>query len=184
MNRPAHIVSSQAFTGFTATEFLRVVESGALADVRVELVGGEIVKMVPAYLAHGEANMLLGARLLPLYAGRGRVAVDLMIAVAPDTIRAADLAVVRDTAPRDRPVAADDLILVAEVAASTLAEDLGPKLADYATAGLAHYWVVDLEGGVVYVMAGPDDGRYRDRWVVPFGEPLPVPGTDGSVAIG
>ena len=183
MNRPAHLVRPQAFAGFTRAEFLRLVDSGALADLRVELVGGEIVKMMPSYLAHGEANMTLGAQLMAAFRGTARVAVDLMIATGADTIRAADLAVVHANAPRDRPVSPSDVLLAAEVSASTLTEDMGAKLADYATGGIPHYWTVDLDGGVVHVMSGPEGAAYRHRQVYRFGEPIPVPGTDATVVI-
>ncbi|HEX8555516.1 MAG TPA: Uma2 family endonuclease [Sphingomonas sp.] len=183
MNRPAHVASHAPFAGFTATEFLRVVDSGALGDCRVELVQGEIVKMMPSYLAHGEANMRVGASLLPLFAGTARVAVDLMIVTGVDTIRAVDLAVVRPDAPSDRPVSPADVILAIEIAASSLAQDLGAKLVDYAAAGIATYWVVDLESQVVHAMRSPEGDTYRNRQVVRFGEPLQVPGTGASIVV-
>lgn len=183
MNRPARFASPSVFAAFTPAEFLRLVDSGALGDLRVELVGGEIVKMMPSYLAHGEANMKLGAQLMQAFGDRARVAVDLMIATSADTIRAADLAVVRDGAPRDRPVGPADVILVVEIAATTLVEDLGARLADYAASGVADYWVVDLDGRVVHAMSDAEDTTYRVRQLVRFGDPLGVPRTDHTIVI-
>ncbi|WP_188658004.1 hypothetical protein [Sphingomonas metalli] len=40
MNRAAHPASPSAFAGFTAGEFLRMVDAGAYSDLRVELVRG------------------------------------------------------------------------------------------------------------------------------------------------
>lgn len=183
MNRLARLPSPSIFAGFTTAEFLRIVDSGAFGDLRVELVGGEIVKMMPSYLAHGEANMKLGARLMQAFGAQARVAVDLMIATASDTIRAADLAVVQEDAPRDRPVPPTDVLLAVEIAATTLPEDLGFKLADYAASGIESYWVVDLGGRVTHVMQNPEGDSYRDRLVVRFGEPIAVPGTDATIVI-
>lgn len=45
------------------------MNSGAFGDLRVELIGGEIVKMMPTYLAHGDASMRVGVSRLPLFAG-------------------------------------------------------------------------------------------------------------------
>lgn len=183
MNRPAQFATPVAAVGFTAAEYLRAVASGAFGDLRVELVEGELVKMMPSLLAHGEANLTIGARLMQVFGATARVAADLMIAIADDTIRAADLAVVRSDTPRDRPVVSADLILVAEIASTTLAEDLGAKLADYARSGVADYWVVDLEASVVHVMGEPSGEHYTRRRIVRFGEPIPVPGTDATIVI-
>jgi Uma2 family endonuclease len=183
MNRPAQFAPPFAALGFTAAEYLRMVATGGFGDARVELVEGELVKMMPSLLAHGEANALVAARVYPLFEATARIATDLMISVSPTTIRAADLAVVARTAPRDRPVEASDILLLVEVAASTLAEDLGAKLFDYASIGVPDYWVVDLEASVVHVMSEPEDGRYIQRRIVRFGEPVPVPGTDATIVI-
>lgn len=183
MNRPAHIASPAVFTGFTTAEFLRMADTGAFTDLRVELVEGEIVKMMPAYLAHGEANMRLGAQLMAAFGRSARVAVDLMIATAADTIRAADIAVVRGDAARDRPLDPADVLLVVEIAGASLAEDLGPKQQDYARAGIPYYWVVDLAAATVHAMREPEGGAYRARDVVRFGEPIAVPGTDATIVI-
>jgi len=183
MNRPAQFAPPFVALGFTAAEYLRLLASGGLTDIRTELVRGEIVKMMPSYLAHGEAHLTIGARLMQAYGGSARIAADLMIAIGPDTIRAADIAVVRPDAPRDRPVDPADLLLVVEIASTSLVEDMGAKLADYAAAGIADYWVVDLEGGVTHVMAEPGDGRYAQRRIARFGEPVAVPGTDATIVV-
>jgi Uma2 family endonuclease len=184
MNQMSAIASASGYRArFTTSEFLHMVESGAFADMQVELVDGDLVKMMPSFLAHGEANVLLAARLLSVLQGRARIAVDLLVQCGPDTIRAADIAAVSTTAPRDRPIAPADVLLLVEIAASTLAVDLGTKLTDYAVAEIPHYWVVDLEASVVHTMERPVGGRYELRSLVRFGEPLAVPGTDAHVVI-
>ncbi len=69
-----------------------------------------------------------------------------------------------------------------EVADTTLEQDLGRKLRDYATAGIPVYWVVDVNAQVVHVMTQPSGGDYK-RNVLRFGEPLNVPGTNTTVVI-
>ena len=83
----------------------------------------------------------------------------------------------------NRLLAAADILLVVEVAETTLARDLGHKRADYAAAGVAHYWVVDRAAGIVHVHRQPDGSAYRDIEAVRFGEPLAVPGTDATIII-
>jgi Uma2 family endonuclease len=170
--------------GFTAAEFLRMVNAGAFSDLRVELVAGEIVKMMPAYMAHGEANGRLFAQLLPLYAGTARLAIDLIVQLDEHNVRAVDIAVTIPDVASDRAVDPAEVILAVEIAETTLGRDLGEKLAAYARSGIPHYWVVDLAPQVIHVMADPAGETYRQRSVVRFTEPLAVPTTAASITIG
>ena len=59
------------------------------------------------------------------------------------------------------PLAADVLLLI-EVADTTLHLDLGEKAALYAEAGIPGYWVVDIEGRRLLVHRQPSGGGYSD----------------------
>lgn len=61
---------------------------------------------------------------------------------------------------RSRPTAADVLVVV-EVAESSLKYDCGEKADLYAAAGIADYWVINLLDRVVEVRRDPAAGRYR-----------------------
>jgi Uma2 family endonuclease len=50
----------------------------------------------------------------------------------------------------DGPLPAQSVKLVVEVAASTLADDLGAKALEYAGAGLAEYWVADVQARILH----------------------------------
>ena len=56
-----------------------------------------------------------------------------------------------------------DILLLIEVADTTLRTDLGRKARIYASAGIVEYWVVDLNSQMVYVHRAPVDGAYRTR---------------------
>ena len=60
------------------------------------------------------------------------------------------------------PTAADVLLLV-EVADSSLAYDRGPKLALYARHGVPEVWIVDLPGHALEVCREPAADGYADR---------------------
>ena len=81
------------------------------------------------------------------------------------------------------PTAADVLLLV-EVADSSLAFDRGPKLALYARHGVPEVWIVDLIGRAVEMFRGPGPEGYADRRRVTEGMATPtlVPGLDIDVA--
>lgn len=63
------------------------------------------------------------------------------------------------------PTAADILLLV-EVADTTLRTDLGRKARIYASGGVIEYWVIDLNNRVVYVHREPAAGSYASRKVL------------------
>ena len=65
-----------------------------------------------------------------------------------------------------------DLLLLVEVADTTLGTDLGRKARIYAGGGVAEYWVVDLNNRVLYVHRSPARGAYAERQVLTPGEPV------------
>jgi len=78
---------------------------------------------------------------------------------------------------KSRPTVGD-VLLVIEVADSSLAYDCGEKAELYAAAGIADYWVVNLPGRCVEVRRDPQGGRYRSQRAFAGGEelrPLAVP---------
>ena len=58
-----------------------------------------------------------------------------------------------------RPTA-DDVLLIIEVAKSSLNVDLGNKASLYADAGVTDYWVADIETKTLIIHRDPKNGRY------------------------
>lgn len=185
MNAFAKIDAAEArpHAAFTALEFAKLIENGAFGDLRVELVRGELRKMMPSGFEHGERNVNVAALLSQIYKPLGaRIGSDVIIMLSDDTVRAGDVVVVKPGFHGSR-VHPEDLLLVVEIADTTLGSDLGDKSIDYAACGIAECWVVDVNGASVHVLTEPGIDGYRQRAVVRFGDPLAVPGTDGSVVI-
>ena len=130
---------------------------------RLELIGGEIREMNPIGSQHEEIVDRLNAwsvRSVP--AGEIRVRVQNSIglpslesAPEPDIAWVAD----RDYS-RGRPTP-PDVLLIIEVAESSLKYDCGEKADLYAEAGIAEYWVVNLPEQSIEVRREPAAGRYR-----------------------
>lgn len=160
---------------FTSAEFERLVRSGGFGDARVELRRGMIVKMNPQFAKHARAKRLLTKAI---EAG--------LVAVTPDWIVDNEVSVAfgGDFRPMpdilvwdpasvppdfDGPIPAKAVRLIVEVSDSTLSDDVGEKLEDYADAGVAEYWVVDVKGLQILQHVNPIGRTYRERMPFVFG---------------
>jgi Uma2 family endonuclease len=139
----------------SSAEYRRMVDSGALEGLRVELLEGLLVDMTP----QGERHARVIQRLMRLCSARMDVLrVQMPLAVAEGWVPEPDVALAAsDPDPSRHPSTA---MLVVEVAVSSQAIDRG-KARAYAGAGIPRYWLVDLPREVVLDHTEPTVGRYR-----------------------
>lgn len=169
---------------FTLAQYDAMIDAGVFRDGRgAELVRGELVAISPKYLPHQSYAWNIGRALefaFPAEIGF-RVLADVDTLLGPDTVRGPDLVVFRRLPRGTKRMPAQKAVLVVEIAHSTLRDDLGSKLFDYATAGIPHYWIIDIDGACIHCCAGPGADGYAERHVVRFGEtaPYPQPGEGG-----
>jgi Uma2 family endonuclease len=122
---------------------------------------------------HVNAAMALMLRLMDA-CGRDRVDQEAPIDVAPGDNQinepTPDLIVLRKPGSliRSGNPQPEDLAMVVEIADSSLAFDLGLKARLYARAGIAEYWVADLNGRHLVVHRKPGAEGYGD--VAAYGE--------------
>jgi len=161
---------------------------GGLVRPRIELIDGELREMSPTNEPHAETVSLLvewSFQFPPKDKIRVRVQCPICIperesAPEPDIVWAVRKEY-RATHPRP-----DDILLLIEVAESSLAYDCGEKANLYASAGIADYWVVNLVDRCVDVFRQPQDGRYRMHEVLKLNaeiHPLAFPDVKLSVAM-
>jgi Uma2 family endonuclease len=150
---------------FTRADYHRMAEVGILRERdRVELIKGEIIEMSPIGRRHvafiDNLNQILVVRL----AGRAIVSVQNPVVLTDDSEPQPDLAVrrLRAVPYKEREAYAEDLLLVIEVADSSLAYDRSTKLRLYAEAGIPEYWVVDCATEAIEVYRGPSPEGYRE----------------------
>jgi Uma2 family endonuclease len=146
---------------FSLEQWHRLVESGGLEDVRVELIDGLMVDMSPRTLEHEEAVAWLATWLFDDNRGR-RFDIRIASALTLERDRSEpepDLLVASRDMPK--PYHYGTALLVIEVSVSSLRHDLTRKSRLYANAGIAEYWVVDVIGERVVRHLEPDGDVYR-----------------------
>ena len=86
------------------------------------------------------------------------------VVLTEDTEPQPDLAICRDRAVpyKDREPHADDVVLLIEVAETSLRYDRSTKLRLYAAAGVPEYWLVDCTAESIEVFRTPGVEGYRD----------------------
>lgn len=147
-------------------EYDRIVATGVFDHPkrrRMELINGEIREMNPIGPMHEDAVDLLSEWSFDrVPRGKVRVRVQNSIGLpALDSAPEPDVAWVRRRRySRRRPTAAD-VLLVIEVADTSLDYDTGEKAALYAAEGIQDYWVVNLPEQCVEVRRDPTGGRYQ-----------------------
>jgi len=148
-------------------EYDRMIERGVFDEGkrrRLEFIRGEIREKAPIGSLHEVVVDRLSEwsiRSLP----EGKVWVRVQNSIGlPDLVSVPepDLAwVARRDYSQGRPTA-EDVLLVIEVAESSLAYDCGEKADLYAEAGIEDYWVINLPERSVEVRRDPAGGHYKD----------------------
>ena len=159
---------------FTVAEYARMLTAGILSeDERVELIDGEVRVMSPIGPRHAALVDRL-TRLLVLLCTPSIVRVQSSIQLNDYTEPQPDLAVLQ---PRDdfyataHPLAAE-VLLVIEVADTSIAYDRDEKLPRYAMSGIPEVWLIDLNQQVVEQYTQPRNGKYRNKLSLERGDTL------------
>jgi len=150
---------------FTSAEYHAMAEAGILAeDERVELIAGEIVRMAPIGSRHAGGVKRLNRRLTRDLGERALISIQDPIAIGDNSEPQPDVAVLRprpDDYTHSHPKPADVLLII-EVADSSLAYDRGVKIPLYAVAGILEVWLVCLDERCVEVHRDPAPAGYRN----------------------
>lgn len=164
---------------FTAEEYHALAEAGILTeDDRVELLDGRIIAMSPI----GSKHLHCVNRLVDLFAQRlyahdappARLSVQNPVRLSPHSEPEPDLVLLRPDAPQDRTPVPGDMLLLVEVADTSADFDRTEKRPRYAAAGIAEYWLVDLEAEVVEVARTPENDDYAEITTAKPGDTLTV----------
>jgi Uma2 family endonuclease len=162
------------FHRISVEDFHRLIDAGIFANSdRVELIDGEMRDMPPIGADHGSSIDRLNEIFTPALIGKAIVRVQGALVLDDATELYPDLCVLRQREDRYRsanPVG-DDVLLVIEVAGSSLQLDRTVKLAKYARDGIQRYWLVDLVNNMIHDHRGAHRGL-PDRRPEPARTPL------------
>jgi Uma2 family endonuclease len=147
----------------TVDEIYDLTAAGMFAEnENFELIDGEIVPMAAAKADwHEIMKSRLVRAIVPALTGGARLYPEPTVTLNEATAVEPDLAV-WDRAIRPRAVRGPDLLLVIEVADSSIGYDLRVKAPLYARHGVHDYWVVDAVRQTIRVHRQPEGGAYRD----------------------
>jgi Uma2 family endonuclease len=149
---------------FSVDEYQRMGEAGILhEDEHVELIEGDVITMAAIGGRHIGCVIWLTNWFSRRVGDTVLVSTQNPVRLSARSEPEPDVAVLRSRADdyRSGPPRADDVLLLIEVADSSLVYDRDTKLPLYAAAGIPEAWLVDLDHDLVTVYRDPAHGAYQ-----------------------
>ena len=160
---------------FTVSEYHRLIEAGILSeDDRVELIDGEIIEMTPIGSHHSgrvnRLNALFGSSL----GQRVIISIQNPIQLDDHSEPQPDLSLLKLRADFyiDAHPTPTDVLLVIEVAETSVEIDREVKLPKYAESLIPEAWIVNIPGDVLEVYIRPQNGVYQEKQYLRRGQTL------------
>ena len=147
---------------FTVAEVEAMVAAGVMEeDERVELIGGELVPMSPKGNHHEVMKRALLDRWIRARPVEIHIAPETTFRLSEDTYLEPDI-VIYPRANGIKGLSANNVLLVVEIADSSLRYDTGRKAALYASFGIRELWVIDAVRLKARVFRDPASDGYRN----------------------
>jgi Uma2 family endonuclease len=168
---------------FTIDEYEQLGKLGFFERDRVELIRGEIIKMVAKGTFHSVCNSLVFGELYTLVGKNAIVRGQEPIILPSDSEPEPDVVIAKkrsDNYSLSHPQAAD-ILLVIEISDSTLNYDQKTKLSLYAEHEISHYWIFNLVDNFLEMYSEPYQNNqgnfgYRFKRIALPNETVSLPG--------
>lgn len=149
---------------FNVEDYYRMAEAGLFSEQdRVELIEGEVIKMSPIGSRHAGCVDRLNSILNRKVGHAAIIRVQNPVRLNDFSEPEPDIALLK---PRDdfysqsHPTAAD-VLLVIEVAETSVEYDRSVKMPLYARAGIPETWLVNLPKDIIEIYTQPKNGKYQ-----------------------
>ncbi len=160
---------------FTVKEYHLMVDAGILKeDDRVELIKGEIVQMSPIGRFHAACVKRLAELFILRLAQLITVGVQDPIELDDNSEPQPDLALLRrrgDFYQSGHPQP-EDILLIIEVADTTVESDREVKIPLYASSGIVEVWLVNIPAECIEVYRQPSGNGYQNVQVFGRGQSI------------
>ena len=160
---------------FSVDDYYRLAEEGILTeDDRVELINGEIIVMSPINSPHASGVKAFTIEFYKRVGDRAVISVQDPIHLSDDTEPQPDLALLRyrDDLYAGAHPTPDDILLLVEVADSSLERDREKARDTYAKHGIPELWIANLRDEVVERYRGPKPDGYEDAEIFNRGDTI------------
>lgn len=159
---------------FTVDEYYRMSEVGILSpDERTELLDGEIIVMASIGSKHAFCvDYFVDLLTIPTVKERALVRVQNPVRFSDGAEVQPDVALVRRASYADSHPQPEDVLLLIEVADTTVGQDRRHKIPLYARLGISEAWLADVNAQTVFVHTKPVNGAYDKPVTVKFDDTL------------
>ena len=153
--------------------FYRMAEVGIIgARDRIELIDGDLIDMAPIGDDHVAAVDLLTERLVLATHGRATTSVQNPLRLDQQTQPQPDLTLYRRSDRSGAQRGPADVLLVVEVADSSLDYDSSVKGGLYSRFEIPEYWIVDVKSHTIVIHRQASMAGYKDVQTVRSGTPV------------
>ena len=171
---------------FSVEEYHRLAQLGILKeDDKVELIQGEIVEMSPIGPKHASTVIRIVRLLTEIFKETYLISPQNPIQLGTESEPEPDIVILKERVDfyATRHPKAEDVIFIIEVADSTLQYDTAVKLPLYAQAGIAEYWIVELQLHQLIIHTLPNRATYQQRQCFQIGEEVLSPVLPSPIAL-
>jgi Uma2 family endonuclease len=160
---------------FTVDDYYQMVVAGILQESdRVELIQGEVLAMSPTGSRHFAAVARANKAVINMVGDRATVGIQSTVILDKYNAPEPDVVVLkfRDDFYTSKLPGPDDILLIIEMADSSLSYDREIKAGLYASLGIPEYWIADIQNDCVTVYCDPDQACYRQTRQVQRGDDI------------
>ncbi len=152
--------------GFTVSEYYRMAEAGIIQPgERVELIEGRILEMSPKGTAHSTSTTLAARYFIVHLGDRAIVRIQEPVHISDRSEPEPDVVLARPLENKyaDHHPAPDEILLILEIADTSLRYDRDVKSLLFAQAGIIQYCILNLNSKELEDYRNPDSEGYRSK---------------------